>query len=94
VTLTAHAMNRAAELGFHETEVLSCVIKPETVYPGGPGHPPGRAIYRRGQCACVVHEPSRKVITVLLNVPREWEHGIDRRTTALAIREPSSTPAC
>jgi hypothetical protein len=77
LVLTQHAKERAAELGFHETEVLSCIAKPETVFPGGPKHPSGRLIYRRGRCACVVHLASRRVLTVLLNVPREWTHGTD-----------------
>lgn len=81
MSLSHHARMRAAELGFHETEVLGCIARPETMYPGGPEHPPGRVIYRRGSCACVVDPVERSVVTVLLNTRRAWTHGVDSRPT-------------
>ncbi len=79
--LSDHARQRAAELGFHEVEVYACIANPETVYPGAPSHGPGRLVYRRGGCACVIAEASRVVVTVLLTLQRDWVHGVDTRAS-------------
>ena len=81
VQLLEHAMRRAAELGFHETEILACIARPETTYGGDPRYGPGRRVYRRGSCACVVDEALGVVVTVLLNIGRPWTHGVDTRSS-------------
>lgn len=86
VQLVEHAMRRAAELGFHETDVLACIARPETTYGGHPQYGPGRRVYRRGSCACVVDETLGLVVTVLLNMGRQWAHGVDTRTSWPAAR--------
>jgi hypothetical protein len=81
VQLLEHAKRRAAELGFHETDVLACIARPETTYGGHPQYGPGRRVYRRGSCACVVDETLGVVVTVLLNIGRQWTHGVDTRSS-------------
>ncbi len=77
--LTPHALLRAAELGFHETEVLSCIASPESTYPGHPTYGPGRRLVQRGDCCCVIDASGKAIITVLLRTQAEWEHGVHRR---------------
>ena len=75
VTFTRHARSRCAELNFHEVDVLGCVSNPELTYGGGGRHPGGRRIYQRNDCAVVVDEPRRLVVTVLLRCEGRWSHG-------------------
>jgi hypothetical protein len=42
VQLLEHAKRRAAELDFHETDVLACIARPETTYGGHPQYGPGQ----------------------------------------------------
>lgn len=79
VTLTPHAEHRARELGFHESEVLQCVISPEQTYGSGPQYPPGRRTYQRRDCACIVDTAARVVVTVLLRHCQPWRHGTHTR---------------
>lgn len=77
--LTSHAVARASELGFHETEVLSCLAAPESTYPAHPAYGPGRRLVQRGECCCVIDASGKTIITVLLRTQAEWEHGVHRR---------------
>ncbi len=83
VTLSPHAQQRARELGFHECDVLRCVISPEQTYGGSPRHPKGRRTYQRRDCACIIDTTHRIVVTVLLRHYEPWRHGTHtRRTTS------------
>lgn len=82
VMLSPHAQHRAIELGFHETEVLECVRRPEQTYSAPPSHGPGRRVFQRADCACVVDMERSVVVTVLLRHPGEWIHGQDTRRSA------------
>lgn len=77
--LTAHAADRAHELGFHETEVLACIAAPENTYPCHPSYGTNRRTYQRGDCCCILDMTTRAIITVLLRTPLEWAHGHDVR---------------
>lgn len=81
VTLTPHAQYRARELGFHESEVLRCVISPEQTYGSGPEYPQGRRTFQRHDCACVVDTTAGIVVTVLLRCHQPWKHGMHTRNT-------------
>lgn len=73
--LSEHAVDRARELGFHETEVLECIAAPENTYPCHPAHGRSRRIFQRGACCCVVDTTTQTVITVLIRTSEEWVHG-------------------
>jgi hypothetical protein len=79
VTLSPHAQQRALELGFHETDVLRCVLSPEQTYGGDPRHPKGRRTYQRRDCACIIDTAHRIVVTVLLRHAEPWRHGTHTR---------------
>ena len=79
IVLTPHAQHRARELGFHESDVLRCIIAPEQTYTSGPRYPPGRCTYQRLDCACIVDTAAGVVITVLLRQPQPWQHGVHTR---------------
>ena len=79
VVLSSHAQHRAHELGFHETEVLRCVLSPEQTYGCGPWYPAGRRTYQRRDCTCVVDDAAGVVVTVLLRRGEIWRHGIHTR---------------
>ena len=79
--LSAHAAERADELGFSLAEVLSCVAAPEQTYVCPAHYGSNRRMYQRGQMAVVVHEPSRLIITVLLRQSDAWTHGRHTRRT-------------
>jgi hypothetical protein len=81
VHFSVHARARMQELGFHETEVLQCVAAPEQTYAGDPAHPPGRRIYQRHDCAVVVDDSTRTVVTVLLRTTSWWQHGLHTHRT-------------
>lgn len=82
--LTEHAVARARELGFHETEVLACVANPENTYPSHPRYGANQRTFQRGQCCAIVESATNTVITVLLRTPRDWVHGRDTRATIAA----------
>jgi|GEM_PF-5308377 len=82
VTLSHHAQHRARELGFHESEVLLCVISPEQTYGCGPRYPSERRTYQRIDCACIVDTTLGVVVTVLLRHNKSWQHGIHTRSFA------------
>jgi hypothetical protein len=65
IGLTDHARQRMAERGVTEDDVLATMADPETSYPGGPGHPPGRRIAVRGDLLVVYVEEPRTVVTVV-----------------------------
>lgn len=77
--LSPHAAARASELGFHETEVLSCISSPENTYPAHPKYGPGRRLVQRGDCCCVVDSSAKVIITVLLCTAAKWDHDVHRR---------------
>ena len=79
VHLSGHAQQRAAEFGFHETEVLACVARPEQTYTCPARYGPARRMFQRGDCACVVDELNGEVVTVLLRIADSWKHGVDDR---------------
>jgi hypothetical protein len=81
VTLSSHAQLRALELGFHESDVLRCVIAPEQTYGSGPRYPSGRRTYQRSDCACVVDTTVGVIITVLLRYNQPWQHGVHTRNS-------------
>lgn len=77
-----HGRARAFELGFTTAEAEECVRTPEQSYPSHPSYGPDRRTFQRRDLAVVVHEPTRRVVTVLLRAGRRWEHGRDTRATA------------
>jgi hypothetical protein len=79
IILSPHAQHRARELGFHESDVLRCVIAPEQTYTSGPCYPPGRRTYQRSDCACIVDTAVGIVVTVLLRHNQPWHHGVHTR---------------
>lgn len=79
VTLSRHALSRAKELGFDESEVLRCVISPEQTYGGDPKYPGARRVHQRRDCACVIDTATRTVVTVLLRNTGLWQHGTHTR---------------
>lgn len=81
IVLSPHAQRRALELGFHETDVLQCVIAPEQTYDSGPRYLSGRRTYQRFDCACVVDTAVGVVVTVLLRRNQPWRHGVHTRNT-------------
>lgn len=56
VTVSAHANERAVELGFSEDDILHCVARPEQTYCSPADYGPDRRVYQRGAVAVVVHE--------------------------------------
>lgn len=84
VTFSAHANDRAAELGFSQDDILRCVARPEQTYCSPAGYGPDRRVYQRGAVAVVVHEGSRVVVTVLLRTYDSWAHGVDSRHSLTA----------
>lgn len=81
--VTAHARDAATRRGFSLREVLLAVAAPDLTYPQE-NYGEGRALYRRGRVAVVVHAPSRTVITVLLNSADEWSDADCRESAAAA----------
>ena len=79
---TAHARTRTYELGFTAAEVEECVLQSEQSYPSHPSYGPDRRTYQRSDLTVILHEPTRRVVTVLLRTSRRWEHGHDRCTAA------------
>lgn len=79
IILSPHAQHRARELGFHESDVLRCVLAPEQTYGSGPRYPSGRRTYQRFDCACVVDTTAGVVVTVLLRHRQPWQHGVHTR---------------
>ena len=79
---TVHARTRTFELGFTAAEVEECVLQSEQSYPSHPSYGRDRCTYQRGDLAVILHEPTKRVVTVLLRTSRRWEHGHDRRTAA------------
>ena len=79
VTLSHHALKRAAELGFHALDVFECVENPEQTYCCHPKYGPNRIMFQRRDCACVVDGVSAVVVTVLLRRSAPWVHGLDAR---------------
>lgn len=79
VVLSQHALVRAKELGFDESEVLRCVESPEQTYGGDPRYPGNRRVYQRQDCVCVVDRTTRTVVTVLLRAYGAWQHGTNTR---------------
>lgn len=81
-TLTPHAADRAAELGFHPAEVTAAADRPEQTYGSSPGHPDHYRVAQRGDVAVVIDPDARTVITVLIRTAERWKHGVDTRATA------------
>ena len=77
---TPHA--RTIELGFTAAEVEQCVLQSEQSYPSHLSYGPDRRTYQRSDLGVILHEPTRRVITVLLRTSQRWEHGLDWRTAA------------
>jgi hypothetical protein len=75
VELTPHAVERSAEHGFSEDEVLLAVAAPEQTYTCPADlYGPDRRMYQRSRIAVVVDERLRHVVTVLPRVQERWEH--------------------
>lgn len=91
-TLSPHAQQRARELGFHESDVLRCVISPEQTYGGAPQHPKGRRTFQRRDCACIIDTTHRIVVTVLLRHAEPWRHGTHTRRTMPSSNLPCPEP--
>lgn len=62
--LTDHAQQRREEMGIGTKEIKHALRNPDTVYPGAPGHPPGRLCYQRGRLVVIVSEEGQ-VVTLL-----------------------------
>ncbi|MFE5108464.1 hypothetical protein [Streptomyces sp. NPDC056663] len=87
VILSPHAQHRARELGFHESDVLLCVISPEQTYGSGRHYPSERRTYQRLDCACIVDTAVGVVVTVLLRHNQPWRHGIHARSTVRTVSQ-------
>lgn len=75
VELSTHAMERAAEHGFSDDDVLLAVVSPEQTYVcPADQYGPDRRMYQRARIAVVVDERLRLVVTVLPRVQQRWEH--------------------
>jgi hypothetical protein len=75
VELSPHAVERAAEHGFSDDDVLLAVASPEQTYTcPAEQYGPDRRMYQRAGVAVVVDERLRQVVTVLPRVQERWEH--------------------
>ena len=82
VKMTPHAVERAAEHGFSEDDVLHAVAAPEQTYTCPADlYGPDRRMYQRGRLAVVVDERLRQVVTVLPRVQERWEHAAPQPRT-------------
>ena len=82
VELTPHAVERAAEHGASEDDVLLAVAAPEQTYTCPADlYGPNRRMYQRGRVAVVVDERLRQVVTVLPRVQERWEHAAPQPRT-------------
>ncbi len=70
--VAGHARTATTRRGFAMQDVLLAAVAPDLTYTQE-NYGPGRAIHRRGNIAVAVHEPTRTVITVLLNSAEEWD---------------------
>lgn len=83
VELSAHAMARAAEHGFSQSDVLQAVAAPEQTYTcPADQYGPDRRMYQRAHVAVVVDERLRQVVTVLPRIQERWEHPLPAQRTA------------
>jgi hypothetical protein len=84
VELTPHAIERAAEHGFSEDDVLLAVAAPEQTYTCPADlYGPDRRMYQRARIAVVVDERLRHVVTVLPRVQEQWVHTSSDRTPVI-----------
>lgn len=83
--LTKHARERARELGYTFAEVVLCADQPELTYTQT-DYGPDECVHKRGDIACVVNLHSRVVVTVLLPLVDEWEHGRHTRADTGPVR--------
>jgi len=76
VDLSLHAVERAAEHGYSDDDVLLAVASPEQSYtcPAEQYGPDRRMYQRAGVAVVVVDERLRQVVTVLPRVQERWEH--------------------
>jgi hypothetical protein len=75
VALSQHAVERAAEHGFSEDDVLLAVVAPEQTYTcPADRYGPDRRMCQRGPIAVVVDQRRGQVVTVLPRVEERWEH--------------------
>ncbi len=90
VDLSPHAVERAAEHGFGEDDVLLAVAAPEQTYTcPAEQYGPDRRMYQRARVAVVVDERLPLVVTVLPRVPVRWEHTHVAAAPAAARNETS-----
>lgn len=62
-SLTRHAQMRRKQMGVTETRIFQAIDDPDTTYPGGDAHPPGRVLYQRGDLVVVTE--GTDVLTIL-----------------------------
>jgi hypothetical protein len=63
VKLTDHAKLRRKQMGVTEHQIEAAIADPDTVYPGGRGHPKGRTCFQRGPIVVVTE--GHRVVTIL-----------------------------
>jgi hypothetical protein len=84
VELSPHAVERAAEHGFSEDDVLLAVAAPEQTYTcPAEQYGPDRRMYQRAGIAVVVDERLRQVVTVLPRAQERWEHAAPNTHTVV-----------